>query len=574
MPSSYTHIRRQWRDVDPERDLKALWATERLETASRVQESLRITELAIRVAGWEVVKGWAREQLEEGAILHVQLVELAMRALEQPDDAFFQEIGAALRSRSPASLFRFWLTLFTTRHSHRGERLFRAGLDDLSDHQLVKYRRWVRRIFRKLRFRCKTPRERAIGAVAFSMQSHYDRSGYSSDAFDAWFEASRVASTWARTKQEKRVTPARQAEIFAVAAAKLGIVSVAEGLRTSSKIPRTLSYLEAMAPKMSDLELRRTLRVFDAHLTTADHKKASARVVRVADYLNGRLSSMEVSLEEWCKILPYTKSPVLVRVLEGLIGSGMDQQIEALCPALPFAPVPVADLALDARGARIAFLLAYLLHRTHAQAPMLWIDAARAVHVVSHISPDNDVWPYGIGTEPAAAWWEAAPAHLHRIGLDTMAHQFPIVAKQQRASVHPLDPVLRALRWQLWQRHLLDGATSALDVPIVFLAAAPPAAEREALTRALDPFPAAVLALFEARWDRPLQLDHVVHLSLPRSLEGALAALSEAAPRIDAARSSFSARKALVDRYTRRLLLAPAPQVAHTLRIPHLDRLS
>ncbi|HHO50916.1 MAG TPA: hypothetical protein ENK18_08605 [Deltaproteobacteria bacterium] len=569
MPSSYTQIRRRWQDVDPERDLKALWASERLEHATQVQESLRITELAIRVSGWDTVKGWARAQLERDAILHAQLVELAMRALEQPDDAFCREIGAALLARSPASWFRFWLTLFTARHSHRGERIFRAELAEISDHRLVKYRRWVRRIFRKLRFRCKTGRERAIGAVAFSMRTGYVQSGYSSEPFDAWFEASRVASTWETTKQERRVSPQRQAEIFAVAAARLGIVSVAEGLRTSTKIPRTLGYLEAVAPKMSDLEIRRSLRVFDTHLTTADHKKASERVVRVADYLAGRLSAMEVSLEEWCKILPYTESPVLVRVLETLIGAGMDGRIEEIAGALTFAPIPIADLALDARGARIAFLLSYLLHRAHPHTAAMWIDAQRAVHVVSHTSPEGELWPYGVGLEPAAQRWEATPSHPHRIGLATMVQQFPLVSRQQSPSLHPLDPALRALRWQLWQRQLLEGATSGLDVPILFLAASPPAHEREALSRILDAFPAAVLVLFESRWIHPLELDHVVHLSLPRDLEASLRLLQSAAPRIDAARASFAERKDHVDRYTRRLLLAPAPAVVHATRVPH-----
>jgi hypothetical protein len=177
MPNQYTQVRRQWRDVDPERDLKALWASERFESPERVQESLRVTELAIRVAGWDAVKGWAREQLGLDRILHAQLVELAMRALERQDDAFLTEIGTTLLERSPANSFRLWFTLFSARHSHRGERLFRAHLATVEDYRLVKYRRWVRRIFRKLRCRCESPREKAVGAVAFSMPAAYTASG-------------------------------------------------------------------------------------------------------------------------------------------------------------------------------------------------------------------------------------------------------------------------------------------------------------------------------------------------------------------------------------------------------------
>ena len=569
MPDTYTQIRRRWRDVDPERDLKALWAAERMESADRVAESLRITEIAIERAGWEGVKGWARQQLAIDAIVHAQLVELAMRALQRADDAFFGEISAALRGRSPANLFRFWLALFTARHSHRGERLFRASLDELTDHQLVKYRRWVKRIFRKLRFRCGTARERAIGAVAFSMIAPYRDGEYRSEAFDAWFEASKVAATWAKTKSDKRVQPSKQAEIFAVAAAKLGIVSVAEGLRTSSRIPRTLAYLEAMAPKMSDVEIRRALRAFDAHLTTADHKKASERVVRVADYLQERLSAMEVSPEEWCKILPYTKSPVLVRVLEAQLGPMFDAAIGRLQQPLSFSPVPIADLALDGRAARVAFLLAYLLHRSDLRAPAVWISASRGVHVISHAAPEHELWPYGIGSHPAASGWQDAPAHPHRIGLTTVREQFPVVALQQSTTPHTLDAALIALRWQLWQRQLLEGETSPSDVPILFLTRPPPPEERRALSRALEAFPAAALALFETPWVRPLDGDHIVHLDLPRSYEGATAALIAAMPALDAARATFAARKPAVDRATRRLLLASAPPVQHATRIPH-----
>lgn len=560
MGNEYTQIRRQWRDVDPERDLKALWAAERFESSERARDALRITELAIRVAGWDQVKTWAREQLAVNAILNAQLVELAMRALERKDDAFLIELGSTLRERSPGSYFRFWHTLFTARHSHRGERIFKDELSRIPDYQLVKYRRWVRRIFRKLRFRCETPREKAIGAIAFAMLSHFKSSAYESDVFAAYVAAAKAASTWEKTKAEKPVSGEKQAELFSVHAAKLGIWTIAEGLRTSAKIPRTLTYLQAMAPRMTDIEVLRALRAFDAHLGTADHKKASEQVVAVAAYLRERLSKIDVPLDEWGKILPYVVSPVLKRVLEELVGGRLDAAISSLAGKLPFAPIAMIDLLSDARAVRAGFLSSYAVFSAHAEASLMVIDSARTVSVMS---PLSRYWPYGVGLEPTGKRWEEEPDHPHRPAFGVIASIFPSTAKQAKSSQQSMDPVLRALRWRLWRRQTIDGGVSALDVPIIFLPQAPVDEEKKALSIMLDAFAAAVLVRFEERWDAPLDRAHIVHLTLPRAVLPAIEELVRAFPAIEAARATFAARRAKIDRDTRLLLLGAQPIVRH-----------
>lgn len=570
MGNRYTEVRRRWRDVDPERDLKALWTSEHFEDPARVHEGLRVTELAIRVAGWDTVKSWARTLLADGAILNAHLVELAMRALERGDDAFLGEVGDALLGRSPPNYFRFWFTLFTAKHSHRGERLFRAQLAaSVSDYQAVKYRRWLRKIFRKLRFRCETPRERALGAIAFGEFAKYKPSEYRAEAFDAFVAAQKTATNWPKDKNDKPISGARQAGRFSEPAAQLGIWSVAEGIRTAARIPRTLEYLAAMAPRMTDGEVIRALKGFDAHLGTADHKKASDQVLAFAQYLSERLGRIEVPLEEWCKVLPYVKSPVLARLLEELITARLETAVAGVRAALPWTALGVVDSALDARGFRVALLLAYVLHRAGADASLGLINAARAVSVLSHPSP---LWPYGVGAEPPVRRFEPEPDHPHRAGFTLMRQWFPSVAQQASPSARPLDATLRALRYQLYRRALLDREAGADDVPVLFLPTAPGDEERRALRAVLACFPAAVLALFDARWvttvDEPgaTAPSHLVHLTLPRAVDRALDALRAAAPAIEQARATFPARKPEVDRAVRALLLAPPPAVTHVTR--------
>ena len=117
----------------------------------------------------------------------------------------------------------------------------------------------------------------------------------------------------------------KQAELLAEAAAPLKMWSIAEGIRTSAKIPRTLKYLSTMAPTMSDIELLRSLKAFDGKLMTADHKKASELVSDTARHISGRLGQMNLPLEEWAKILPYPKSPILRRLLDDRIFGSIRQ---------------------------------------------------------------------------------------------------------------------------------------------------------------------------------------------------------------------------------------------------------
>lgn len=565
MTDPYVQVRRQWKDVDPERDLKNLWATERFEDAAKVHEALRVTELAIRVAGWETVRGWAREQIAKDAVLRAHLVELSMRALEQKDDAFLTELTATLLARSPSNYFHFWLALFTARHAHRGERIFRDELTKLSDYHAVKYRRWLRKIFRKLRFRCNTPREKALGAVAFSLPKAYQAQAYRSEIFDAYFEALKSASTWVKTKSGKNVTGARQAEIFTPSAVALGVWSLVEGIRTSARIPRTLGYLAAMAPKMTDTELRRALRAFDAHLGGADHKKAPEEVVACADYLRSRLVAMPVTLDEWSKILPYTRSPVLVRVLEELVGVQLQGAITWARESTGYTAVPVIDANLDARGYRAAFLVGYVLQQAREDAEGVVIDGEGGLHVLGYPSA---LWPYGTGLEPPARRWTPEPDHPHRVGLTALRETFPVVAKRAKPQARPLDCALRALRWHLWRRATVEGGPSEGDVPVLFLPNEPSPEEMVALGAVLDCFSAAVLALFDDAWYRTLDRAHVRHCTLPRDVRGAMDVLGRETAKIAEVRASFAGRREAVARAVRALLLAPPPAVHHWVRVP------
>jgi len=562
VPNKYASARRRHRDIDIERDLHALWQSERFENEATVGEALRVYDIAIRVEGWKTVTAWARAALTDGKILNAQLVELAMRALEQKDDGFFASITEHLIKNAPASYFQFWHALFSARHSHRGERLFRAQLGAISDYHIVKYRRWVKRIFRKLRFRCETDREHAIGAIVFAMYAKYEPEKYPSSVFDTYLAAHRAAHTPPLTKQAKPVAKVKQAELLAEAAAPLRMWSVAEGIRTSAKIPRTLKYLSKMAPTMSDIELLRSLKAFDGKLMTADHKKASELVSDTARHISERLGQMNLPLEEWAKILPYPKSPILRRLLDDILGERLDATIERVS-ALPFTAIPFVDQGLDARGFRVAFLLAYVLHRTSPRAIEYLVGSDGAITTLAFT---GSLWPYGLGLTPPSKRFEAEPDHPHRLGLDLIRQVFPTAAAQTASRTRSLEAFVLALRAHLYRRAQLDRAASAADVPVLFLAAPPQDEERAALTAHLAHFSAAVLVLHEQRWDEPLEGTNLVHLNLPRAVDGAITHLLGAIQGIDEKRPAFAARKEQIDQAVRELLLAPPPPTCSVTR--------
>lgn len=562
MPNKYTTARRRHRDIDIERDLHALWQSERFENEATVAEALRVYDIAIRVEGWQTVTAWARAALTDGKILNAQLVELAMRALEQKDDAFFASITDHQIKNAPASYFQFWYALFSTRHSHRGERLFRAQLASLSDYHIVKYRRWVKRIFRKLRFRCKTDKEHAIGAIAFAMYGKYEPLKYPSPVFDTYLAAHRAAHTPPLTKQAKPVAKDKQAELLAEAAAPLKMWSIVEGIRTSAKIPRTLKYLSKMAPTMSDIELLRALKAFDGKLMTADHKKASELVSETAQHISTRLGQMNLPLEEWAKILPYPVSPILKRLLDDILGQRLDAAIDRVS-ALPFTAIPFVDKTLDPRAFRMAFLLAYALHRTSPQAIEYLVGSDGTLTTLAFT---GSLWPYGLGLTPPTRRFEAEPDHPHRLGLDLIRDVFPTAAAQKEPRTRSLEPFVLALRAHLYRRAQLDRAASAADVPVLFLAAPPQDEERAALVAHLAHFSAAVLVLHERRWDEPLDGANLVHLNLPRGVDGAITQLLGAIQGIEEKRPAFSARKEQIDQAVRELLLAPPPATSSVTR--------
>jgi hypothetical protein len=553
MPTTYARVRRQHRTIETKRDLHALWRSERLESQGAIEHTLRVYEMAIRLDGWQVVAGWARAAITAGEILNAQLVELAMRALEEPDDDFLIELVNHLLATSPPSYFEFWYALFAARHSHRGERLFRAHLAGVSDYHLVKYRRWVKKIFRKLRFRCRTAREKAIGAIAFAMYRDYDASSYPSEIFAQYIKAHDVARSKPKTKQGKSVPPGRHSELVAEALAPLRMWSIAEGIRTSHGLPRTLRYLSVMAPTLSDVELRRALKAFDRKLLTADHKKASELVTETAAHITERLRHMDLPIEEWAKIYPYQKSPILARVLEQILGDRLDAAVGELAPRLAVTPVPIADSRLDARGFRCGFLAGYLLHRADLES-VAYIAGPDAAHALSHPS---SLWPYGVGAVPPVRRFAAEPDHRHRVGFDTVRTMFAAVAAQRSPSPASMDTAIRCLRAQLRRRLVIDGEVSAADVPVLFLPGPPDEEERAALISILEHFSAAVLALFEQRWDPPLDAPRAVHLELSRDLGAATEQLVAGLERAAEHRAAFAPRKASIDRAARELLLCP-----------------
>ncbi|MEM6992672.1 MAG: hypothetical protein AAF721_19315 [Myxococcota bacterium] len=564
MSNAYANVRRQHRTIETERDLRALWRRERFESEAAVEHALRVYEMAIRVDGWATVAGWARDALADGRILNTQLVELAMRALEQPDDAFFIDVVDHLLQRAPANYFKFWHALFVARHSHRGERLMRGHLAKVSDYQLVKYRRWVRKIFRKLRFRCKTDRERAIAAIAFGVYKDYDKAAYPSEVFTAYIKAHAAARTRPVTKQGKDVPKARHAELFAEAAAPLRMWSIAEGIRTSARLPRTLKYLNRMAPTLSDIELLRALKAFDKQLMTADHKKASELVAETAEHITMRLGKMTLPIEEWAKIYPYQGSPVLQRVLETILGERFDGAVEALSGKVDATLIPIVDAALDARACRTAFLTAYVAHRSDPEGIAYLVRSSAHAQSLSHASA---TWPYGIGVPPPTSRFQAEPDHPHRLGFALIAELFVAIARQKSPAPGSLDMMLRCLRAHVRRRVVVDGGVGPRDVPVLFFGTPPAEEDRAALVAALAPFPAAVLALFEQRWDPPVAADNAIHVELPRAVDGATDKLLAALDDVGSRGTAHAERKDALDREARELLLWPPDRaVVHVTR--------
>jgi len=563
MASTYAETRRQHRAVQTERDLRALWRSERFEDVRSIEDALRVYEMAIRIDGWSTVVGWARDALANRAILNAQLVELAMRALEQPDDAFFGEITDHLFANSPRNYFAFWHALFVARHSHRGERLFRAQLQGVSDFHLVKYRRWVRRIFRKLRFRCKTDRERAIGAIAFGMLKAYDRKAYASEPFEQFITASNAARTRPQTQKAKPVSGVKHAQLFAAAAAPLRMWSVAEGLRTSAKIPRTLEYLSTMAPTLSDLELLRALKAFDGKLKTADHKKASELVTSTAAHLTQRLSSMTLTPEEWAKILPYQQSPVVSRVVEEVLGEQLDKAVQAH-RSLPVRFVPVLGPGLDARGFRAAFIATYVLQRADAESIAYRVAPDGQVHALAH---DTPLWPMGVGKHVPVERYRPEPDHPHRVGFNVIRTAFPEAAQLDAVQARPVRSSVHALRAHLHRRATVHRETLVRDVPLLFVSTPPTDEEQAGLSAMLSMFAGAVLVLMERAWDKPPADERVIALEVAKSSESILDAVVKASERLGAMVETHRTRKPQLDRAVRELLLAPAPNaVVHVVR--------
>lgn len=584
MSKSYAKVRRQWRDTDIERELGKLWRSERFESPEAVAEALRIYEMAIRVEGWAKVRTWARAALAEKRILNAQLVELAMRALEQDkqdgggegdetgnetggrgDREFLQEITRHLLDNSPVNYFRFYYTLFSTRHAHAGEQVFRAQLAELSDYRVVKYRRWIKRILRKLRFRCTTDRERAIGAIAFAMYDKYDAKAYPSEMFQAFLACHDAARTRKKTKTGKPVAKSEQMKTFATAAAQLGIWTTAEGIRTSAGLPRTRGYLAAMAPKMTDGELIRSLRAIDANLKTADHKRASETVVALAEHVHQRLGQMDVTLEEWCKIYPYQQSPVLLRVFEQLIGQRVAQAVAALEPLSRFAFVPIAPLTLAGRTFRAAFLATYLLYRINREASA-YLAQSGPPRALVHPS---QLWPYGYGVEPPAWRWQSEPDQPDRVLCELVRETFPVAAARKRATPLPMKPYIDGLRSHLYRRALVDRQASARDVPVLFLTGEPGVDERKALTTHLQMFASAVLVTFEKPWREPLADERVIHLNVSPTLADMNEQFVGVRERLLSQEATFLARQPAVDREVRHLLLGRAPVVQYVGQGPY-----
>ena len=559
MANSYASIRRQWRDIELERELGALWRSERFEQDAAVQEALRVYEMAIRIEGWDTVKGWAQRAIAEDRVLNAHLVELAMRALEQGDRGFLEEMTAHLLKNAAPSYFRFWHTLFCTRHTHAGERIFRAQLATLSDFRIVKYRRWLKRILRKLRFRCHSDREKAIGAIVFGMYDKYDAKAYPSELFQAYLACHDAARTRKKTKTGKPVAKAEQMKAFSKAAAELGIWTITEGIRTSAGLSRTRGYLAAMAPKMTDGELMRALRILDATLATADHKRASEEVVALAEYVHQRLRGMDVALAEWCKIYPYQTSPVLVRVFEQLIGEGVVKAGEALAPLTAHAFVPLVPVPLEGRAFRTALVTSYLLYRQHRAAMGFLVDGS---HVEALAHPSR-LLPYGYGVQPPVFRWQSQPDHPDRTFCELVRRTFPGAAGRRRSGLVSMAPYIEALRFLLYRRAVVDEQASADDVPVLFLTSEPNQEERAALLAHLQMFSSAVLVLFNTPWKEPLDAEHVIHIDVPTEVGGASTRLLALGEQLTAQRAAFADRRADVDRAVRELRLGPAPRVTH-----------
>lgn len=566
MPSRYTDVRRQWRATDPERDLTRLWRAERFEEPAAIEEALRVYELAVRVSGWEAVKGWARAAFDEGRILNAHVVELAMRAFEQRDVAFVTELTGKMLGRSPPSFFRFWYTLFCTRHSHAGEKIFRTQLAELSDYHAVKYRRGLRKILRKLRFRCETPREKAQAAIAFGAYRDYDKEAYSSEVFEAYIACHKAASNKPKNKQDRPASPEQHATHFARAAAKLGIWSIVEGVRTSAKLPRTLGYLAAMAPGMTDLELRRSLKAFDARLKGATHKKAPEEVVELAAYLRGRLQAMQgVSLEDWCKVYPYLTSRSLCDVVEDVVDLRLGARPEPLGgQGWGFAPLVVPE-TLEARAFRAALLASYILYGATGDGT-LYLVRPGAPRL---LAPPSPLWPHGTGVLPTAARWGLGPDRPHRAFYDLVRGTFPDAAKRRATAPLGVDNYVQALRHHLYRRQVLDRAPPSRDVPLLVMTGEPEAAERRALLAHLAMFPAAVLVKLDAPWKNPLDGSHLTHLYAPEGVAELLAPLAGLENAVAEARSAFEARKLEVERALRHLLLAAPPVVENVAQGPY-----
>lgn len=553
MGSEYTQVRKQWRAVDTVADLERLWTRERFERSEDVERALRVLEMAIRVDGWPAVRERARPLLNEHRILHAQLVELAMRALEQDDADFFEAITQALRERSMGNYFRFWFAFFSTKHSARGETMFRRHLGTIDDAAVVKYRRWIRRIFRKLRFRCRSDRERALGHIAFAMYPEYRKGAYRSEAFDHWVECHAVASKVPKTLGGKPVTKAKHAELFAEAAAKVGEWSVVEGVRTSNGIPRTLAYLDAMARHMSDTELRRALRAFDGLLRTADHKKASQRVVDCAAYVGERLQRMDVSLDEWAKLLPYFAAPVLVRTCEGIL----EEKLDAATVELPGNPILVLPNTLDARAFRAALVASYLLFHRSDDGALYRVDGPMAVRATLPRSP---LLPHGPGAIPSALRYPREPDSPHRMGFDLFRAYLPEAATRTTSTPASVPGMVWALRHHLHRRATVDGAARADDVPVLFFTETPDDELRAALEVHLGMFATCVLVRFDQPWHEPL-LEGAVHVHAPTDPAALLACVGERVDVVAEAVGAFEARRASVDAALRPLRGVAAPHV-------------
>ena len=573
MANNYSEVRRSWRSIDARADLESIWRGERFENTRAVEDALRVYELAIRVEGWGAVKAWAGPMLERGEILNAQLVELAMRSVEQRDEGFFETITVGLLQSSPPNYFRFWIALFQTRHSAYGEKLFRAQLAELSDYRVVKYRRQLRTILRKLRFRCHTDRERAIGAIAFGEYKKYDAKAYPSEVFSQLIECQKRAATPPRSKKDKPVTRTQHVAVFAEAAASLGIWSITEGIRTCAKLPRTLTYLSAMAPKMTDQELRRALRAFDGPLKTATHKKASERVVALAELMKTRLGAMDVSLEEWAKIFPYMESPTLREVLESLVDAGLARHAATIEAArtqagtpTELAPVVVLPSTIEGRRFRAGLLAAYLLHRLHDMASLSLVDAPS----VTTLCRPTKLYPYGYGAVPMVTRWQPEPDRPHRVLHQLMRETFPSAATRRANTSIGLDSCVRALRDHLRRRAVVDGALSDVDVPILVLTNEPITDEREALLAHLDMFPGAVLVLLETEWHKPIDRANVLCVNRAASVEALVGLVGEVAAALPSWQAEFAKAKPALDRELRKLQLGVPWPAAYVRSGPFL----